>query len=160
MKINLCVMLYITLYIYVNTIYLYILYIKMLAQMKSEWNDVDDQSPSAMTMDMVIPHKDTADNGADNTTHDIVKNYAFKLKLFSIQKKRDKSELKDEKEASRRLLYKCPYCDKLYSNVTRFEVHRRTHVSSTLCNVIIHYRPERNHSVAVTAANGSTRKAT
>ena len=67
----------------------------MLSQMKSEWNDVDDQSPSAMTMDMVMPYKDPADDVADNTTQDIVKNYALKLKLFSIQKKRDKSELKD-----------------------------------------------------------------
>lgn len=127
MKINLT--LYITLYVYIN-IYILLLYIKMLSQMKSEWNDVDDQSPSAMAMDMVIPYKAPADDVADNTTQDVVKNYAFKLKLFSIQKKRDKSELKDEKEASRRLLYKCPYCDKLYSNVTRFEVHRRTHVSN------------------------------
>lgn len=131
----------------------------MLAQMKSEWNDVDDQSPSAMAMDMVIPYKAPADDVADNTTQDVVKNYAFKLKLFSIQKKRDKSELKDEKEASRRLLYKCPYCDKLYSNVTRFEVHRRTHVSNPLITCNVQYRQERNRSVVVTAVNGSTRKA-
>lgn len=94
----------------------------MLAQMKSEWNDANTQ---------LTANANGAENDATATprTQDVVKNYAFKLKLFSIQKKRDKSELKDEKEASRRLLYKCPYCDKLYANVTRFEVHRRTHVS-------------------------------
>lgn len=59
----------------------------------------------------------------------LVKNYAFKLKLFSVHRKRDKSELKDEKEQIKRTLYKCPYCDKSYSSVTRYEVHLRTHVS-------------------------------
>lgn len=106
----------------------------MLAQMKSECNDMNEQTQSAIASDTVVTYKDDAVVGEVNATaapftQDIVKSYAFKLKLFSIQKKRDKSELKDEKEASRRLLYKCPYCDKLYSNVTRFEVHRRTHVS-------------------------------
>ena len=96
--------------------------------MKSEWNDNFAAMGPVTT---VIPCKYdnyTSVEGELNPTmkpctQDIVKNYAFKLKLFSIQKKRNISELKDEKEASRRLLYKCPYCDKLYSNVTRFEVH-------------------------------------
>lgn len=73
-------------------------------------------------------------NGNFNTFYDdstnsqsMVKNYAYKLKLFSVHRKRDKSELKDEKEQIKRTLYKCPYCDKSYSSVTRYEVHLRTH---------------------------------
>ena len=57
-----------------------------------------------------------------------MKNYAFKLKLFEVYHKRDKAELKGEKESIERTLYKCPYCSKSYSNVTRYEVHLRTHV--------------------------------
>ena len=57
-----------------------------------------------------------------------MKNYAFKLKLFAVYHKRDKAQLKGEKESIERTLYKCPYCSKSYSNVTRYEVHLRTHV--------------------------------
>ena len=62
----------------------------------------------------------------------LVKNYAFKLKLFAVHHKRDKGDLKEEKESIKRTLYKCPYCSKSYSNVTRYEVHLRTHVNKNL----------------------------
>ena len=61
-----------------------------------------------------------------------MKNYAFKLKLFEVYHKRDKAELKGEKESIERTLYKCPYCSKSYLNVTRYEVHLRTHVKNLL----------------------------
>lgn len=84
-----------------------------------------------------IFHQQTPYPTPSPDTSDVVKNYAFKLKLFTVHRKKDKSELKDEKEQIKRTFYKCPYCDKTYSNVTRYEVHLRTHVT-TIYNPYYH----------------------
>lgn len=101
------------------------------------------------------PHP-TPNPSPDNTN--IIKNYAFKLKLFTVHRKKDKSELKDEKEQIKRTFYKCPYCDKTYSNVTRYEVHLRTHVIIYIQLYFILYRQEKNHMHVLIAKKSSTKK--
>lgn len=90
------------------------------------------KKPSSTTSDET--YADTYGTLQDHHDHPgpLVKNYAFKLKLFSVHRKRTKSEINDEKESTQRILYKCPYCDKSYTSVTRYEVHLRTHVTILL----------------------------
>ena len=64
----------------------------------------------------------------------LVKNYTFKLKIFNITKK-DKLIFKSENENLKKIQFKCPYCSKIYKNVTRYEIHLRTHVKYYLYNI-------------------------
>ena len=80
-------------------------------------------------------------------------NFTFKVKIFSVHRKKEKRELRDEKEEISRTLYKCPYCEKTYTNVTRYEVHLRTHVSLLFIN-----RPVKNLFPVHTVLRNSTRK--
>ena len=65
-------------------------------------------------------HNDTEESSS------LVKNYAFKLKIFKVSHLYSKADLKAEKEQQKKF-YKCPYCNYVYKNVSRYEVHLRTH---------------------------------
>lgn len=80
----------------------------------------------------------------------IVKNNYTRLKLFDVFCDNGSTDNKGETLP----LYKCRYCVKTYTSITRYEVHFRTHVKLTL---LTHTRPERSLINVYTVKRNSTK---